>query len=405
MILTYEAIDPGGRQKTDTVEAATRQEAVAQLRRDGLFVTNIEEVSGSATGQNAETYKGGVARLPLSTLVLFTRQMAMMLRAGSAVVPAVSAIGRQMKKPAQAAMLGAVVADLEEGVTLTEALRKHPSTFDSVYCAVAAAGEANASLPEMFDRLATMVTKRRVLRNKIFGALAYPVLLIGMSSVILLALLFFVVPRFHDMFIQLGVDAPASTKFLLAAGNMLASHWGVAIGINLALVGAAIVTFKTDRGKQWLSDIQVQLPLIGRLRVRLIQAQVFRTMGTLLESGVGVLEALELVRHSTRNSRFRRLFDDVEETVTAGGNLSKSFEDSKIVEPYICQAIRTGEESGCIGEAMTFSAGMLDETNTELTNTIMKLIEPMILIGMGFVVGGIAISLFLPLFDLTSAMQ
>ena len=207
--------------------------------------------------------------------------MAMMLRAGSSIVPAVTAIRRQMAKPEHGEILDQIVADLEEGVSLTDSMRKHPKSFDPVYCAVVAAGEASASLPKMFERLANDVSKRRALRNKVFGALAYPVLLILMSGHIILALLFFVVPRFHDMFVQLGVEAPASTKLLLATGDFLAAHWMFVSGSVIATITLSIVGLMSRAGRQWVANIQTRIPIVGTLRGRLIQAQVFRTMGSL----------------------------------------------------------------------------------------------------------------------------
>ena len=149
----------------------------------------------------------------------------------------------------------------------------------------------------------------------------------------------------------------------------------------------------------------MRLPLIGRMRSRIMQAQILRTMGMLLEAQVGVLDTLELVRSSTWTKAFHRLFRSMDDAVTSGGQLSTAFSESGIIEPYICQAIRTGEDSGSLGEAMAYCADVLDETNTEMLNALAKLIEPAILITMGVVVGGVAISLFLPLFDLTSAIK
>ncbi|MGB2984562.1 MAG: type II secretion system F family protein, partial [Phycisphaerae bacterium] len=332
-------------------------------------------------------------------------QMAMLLRAGSGIVPAVAAIRRQMRKPTHATLLGQIIADLEDGMPLTDALRRHPRTFHSVYCAIIAAGEASATLTEMFERAAAIVGKQRAMRNKILGALAYPTLLTLMSCNIMLVLLFFVLPRFNDMFVQLGVEAPASTKLMLATADMLLGYWPVVLGAGVLSIVAAVSLLTSQRGRQWISNVQIRIPVFGRIRSRLIQVQVFQTMGTLLQCGVGVLETLDLVRGSTRNRRFQRLFDDLDHAVTSGGQLSTAFEDSGIVEPAICQAVHTGEDSGNLGEAITYCADVLDETNTELINTSMKLIEPAILIGMGLVVGTVAVSLFLPLFDMTSAMR
>ncbi len=432
MILTYEAIDTEGRPTSDTLEASDVKDALQQLRRRGLFVTQVVETSGAVqTGSDPAsrgrrsglktrlfTRKGqrrrvddptygrsSQARIPLKTLALFTRQVAMLIRAGSGIVPAVAAIKRQTNKPGPATVLGKIISDLEEGMRLADALRKHPRTFSPVYCAVVAAGEASGTLAEMFERMAGIVGKQRAMHNKVIGALAYPVLLMAMSCNIFIALLFFVLPRFSDMFNQLGVNPPVTTRVLLVTGEVLATYWPVVIGSVVVLVAAIVRMLTSARGRQWLSDVQIRVPLLGSLRSRLIQGQIFRTMGTLLESGVGVLDTLELVRESTRNNRFQKLFADLEEVVTSGGRLSSAFEDSGLVEPYICQAIHTGEDSGCLGGSITYCADILDETNAELINTVTKLIEPLILIVMGVVVGTVAVSLFMPLFDLTSAMQ
>jgi type II secretory pathway component PulF len=257
----------------------------------------------------------------------------------------------------------------------------------------------------MFDRLSVIVSKTRAMRKKILGALAYPCLLTAMCSHIFLVLLFFVIPRFNDMFIQLGVEAPASTKMLLSTAAAVRTYWPLLAGAVILVAAGVSWLVTSDRGKAWLSDLQVMIPLLGRLRSRLIQGQVFRTMGTLIESRVNVLETLGLVRASTRNRRFQSLFDALEAALQSGGRLSTTFESSGIVEPYICQAIHTGEDSGNLGGAITFCADMLDETNEELINLIMKLLEPLILIVMGAAVGGVAISLFMPLFDLTAGIR
>jgi type II secretory pathway component PulF len=336
--------------------------------------------------------------------MLFTRQMAMLLHAGSSVADAITAIKRQMKKPEHAAILSKIVTDLEEGASLTDALRKHPRTFDAVYCAVVAAGEASASLDDMFERLANMVSKSRATRNKVLGALTYPALLILMSCGIFMVLLFFVLPRFNGMFVQLGVDPPASTKILLGTANTLTAYWPIALCVVASVFSGIVMLLTTVAGKQWLANIQVRIPIFGRLRSRLIQAQVFRTMGMLLGSRVGVLDTLELVRGSTRNDRFQKLFGEIEEAVTGGGEISNAFQKCTFIEPYVCQAVHTGEQAGSLGDAISYCADMLDETNQELVDAVMKLVEPIILIGMGIVVGGVAISLFLPLFDLTAAI-
>ena len=407
MILTYDAIDESGHESTATIDSPDQRQAVEQLRHKGLYVTRITESSDKGKSRESRFLRSGVTsgRLPLKLLAQITRQMSMLLRAGSGIVPAFQSLQRQMTKPSHAALIGQVVADLEDGQTLTETLRRHPRTFDGVYCAIVAAGEASGALAEMFARLSLIVGKSRAMRKKILGALAYPALLVAMCSQIFLVLLFFVLPRFNGMFIQLGVETPAMTQAMLTTGDVLRSYWPILVGVLLTGGTALAWAFTQDRGRQWASDAQLSIPIVGRLRARLIQGQVLRTLGMLLESRVNLLEAVELTRQSTRNSKFQNMFSGLEEAVTSGGRLSTAFEESGLVEPYICQAIHTGEDAASLGEAMTFCADILDETNEEYVNVVTKLLEPAILIVMGFVVGAVAISLFVPLFDMTSAIR
>lgn len=406
MNLVYDAVDAQGQSVSDAIEAGSQREAVDRLRKRGLFVTRIQDAS-SATRRSRPAHQDQSygTRLPLKTLAQVTRQLAMLLRSGSGIVPAMRAIQRQMCKAHHKELFEDIIADLEEGVTLTETLRKHPRTFDAVYCGIIAAGEASGMLTEMFERLSTIVTKRRAMFKKVTGALAYPVLLIAMSAQIFMAMLFFVLPRFSGMFTQLGVEVPWTTRIMLDLGDFLRGYWPALLGVVALLMAGVGFVLSRDAGRQWLSDIQTSIPLFGRIRSRLIQGEILRTMGMLLESGVGVLETLDLIRSATRNRKFRKLFDALEEAVTSGGRMSSAFEVSGIVEPYICQAIHTGEDSGHLGPSITFCADNLDETNEELIKVITRLIEPIILIGMGVVVGTVAISLFMPLFDMTSAIR
>lgn len=405
MILTYNARDLHGRSLRDTIDAPTAKQAVEQLRRKGLYVTDIAPSTNQRRAAAVARQAHAEMRIPLKSLVVFTRQMAMLLRAGAAIVPALHAIKRQSKKPALVTVISSLITDLEDGATFTEALRRFPLVFNPVYCAVVAAGEASATVAEMFERLANILSRQRALRNKIIGAMSYPALLITMCLGIFITLLLFVIPRFSQMFVQLGVEPPESTRLLLDIAALLRTYWILAVLGVLAAIGGLVLLIASRGGRQLAADVQTSVPFLGRLRSGLIQAQILRTLGTLLESRVGVLDALELVRSSTRNRRFQGLFNDVEQAVTSGGHLGAAFERSTMIDPHVCQAVITGEESGNLGPAMTYAADMLDETNAEVLAAVLKLIEPVILIFMGFVVGAVAISLFLPLFDLTAALR
>ncbi len=416
MIVEYEAVDSAGRRVADTVEAPDVRSAVETLRKRDLFVTNVvlqsegrERRTGTKKMRASEESRreqvtSGSARLSAKQLTMFTRQMAMLLTSGSGLVPALSSIGRQFSKPEQAEMIRQLCRDLEDGSPLTEALQRFPRVFDCSYCAIIAAGEASGTLAEMFTRLAKVVGKRRTMKNKIIGALVYPALLMGLSSTIVCVLMFFVLPRFGEMFRTMDVDLPSSTATLLAVSSFARSNLLLCGAVGATVIGGLVAGFTSGAGRGFLLDMLTQVQVARRLIHGLLMGESFRVLGMLLEARVGLLEAIALVKGVTRNVRFQELYSSMETQVTSGGAISQALESSGVIPPYICHAVHTGEESGNLGSSMTYVADVLDEDNAELLETLTKLFEPAILIVMGSVVGSVAVSLFLPMFDVTAAV-
>ncbi|MCH7812805.1 MAG: type II secretion system F family protein [Planctomycetes bacterium] len=407
MNLSYEAIDRSGRTISDLFQADSIKAAVEQLRERGLMVTQISQASQHEVARKAreEEATGSKIKLPLKLLVAFTRQMAMLLTSGSSVVDALGAIARQLKDPAHVRLVEQIRTDLEEGAALAVALRKWPKTFDASYTAVIAAGEASATLPDMFDRLAKIVGSRRAVRNKVIGAMIYPALLVQLCVATMGIMLFFVLPRFGDMFSSLGVPLPASTRFLLALSAFLVKYWLALAAVTTLAIGSATYLILHPAGRQWCANVQIRLPILGKVLSSLIQGQIFRTLGMLLEAKVSVLDSLDLVRETTKARQFQALFDLIDNAVTSGSQMSDALEASGLIDAAICQAVRTGESSGNLGGAMSYAADVLEEDNVELVQTATKLLEPTILIAMGLVVGTVAVSLFMPLFDITSMVN
>lgn len=401
MNLSYEAVDAAGSAVADIIDATDAADAIERLRRRGLFVKKISEAEAAkvTTARAPATLK-----LPLKPLVFLTRQLAILLKAGSALVPALQVIRRQLKKPAHEAMIRSLINDLEDGLPLADAMRKFPETFDPAYRAVVAAGEASATLPAMMDRLASILVRRRALRNKILGAMTYPLVLLVMSINVVCGMMMFVVPRFAGMFKTIGVEIPWSTQFLLNVSGWLEQYWAIPAGAAIALGVGLFLLLGSKPGRRVLVNVQTEIPLMKRLTGRLIQARIYRTLGTLIECRVGVLDALELSREITGNRRFRRLFDDIVEALTSGDRISSVLLRSDFIEPSLAYSIQTGEENGALGPSISYCADILEEENAELIAAMTRLVEPMILVVMGVVVGGVAISLFLPLFDVTAAL-
>ncbi len=403
MKLAYRGIDRNGATVADVIESTSIPEAIESLRQEGLFITDIQESSGKKRVRRGTHVGAGAtaSRLTLNELLLFTRQMAMLLRAGSPVVPALVAIAKQMKSTSRS-VIDKIRRDMEGGRGLAEAMKAFPQTFPETYVAVVGAGEMSANLPDLFTRLATMVSRKREIRNRIISAAAYPALLISLSFAIVTTMVVFVVPRFKALFASLNSPLPWSTKLMFGLSMFLRGHWPWFLGAGVVAGTVVVLLCKTAAGRQRLCDWQTRIPLAGKLFARLLLAQMYRVMGLLLESRVGLMETLQLAGRISSNEDYQTLLTTMTETVEQGDRLGDAVSRSAMVPPSIAQAVVIGEESGHLDQAMLFVADIQDEDNAQMIDALTKLIEPIILIGMGFVVGAIALSLFIPLFDLAA---
>jgi type IV pilus assembly protein PilC len=277
--------------------------------------------------------------------------------------------------------------------------------FDPVYCSLIASGESSGHLIEMLDRLAALKQKQLRIRNSIVGALIYPIILVFLSMTILTLLMLFVVPRFSTLFKTLGVPLPFSTQILVSISELMRSYWW-ATGIFLVVILVGIIIFlRTPNGKRLCDTLLLKLPCIGHIAKSLITARVVYLLGVLLESHVQVLEALRLAGRAAGNHHYFELIHKAEKHVAEGELLSLAFTDTPLINPCVHAAIHSGEQSGQLDLLLLNIADFLDDENEMALRSLTSIIEPMILIIMGILVGLTAISMFLPLFDLTSMTQ
>jgi len=402
MEFSYEALGADGRRQTAHVEARDRGEALDRLRAQGLLVMKLAEAAGNA-GRKTVTRPGGGGGIRRRDVVMFNRQMKMLLDAGSAVVPALAAVEEQTGNPAMQALIGRVRTRVEEGDTLTHALDHEPRHFDAVYRSMVGAGEATATLPQVFDRLASMTQQREAVRRQITSALAYPAVLIVLLIAVISVTLLFVVPRFHQLFASMQSKIPTTTEFLFMLSLGLRAHWPYLLGGVVAAIVAGIALLRMQVTRQVLDDWLLRAPVIGRVIRRLAFANVLRVWAAMLRSHIPLLEALQQSRAATHNARILGGLRTVEEAVAAGGRVGEALAQAALAEPVIVSAIRTGEENGRLVEAVDFVSSWIDDDNSVLVQTVAKLAEPTLLAVMGVVVSFVAASLFLPLFDLTMA--
>ena len=405
MKLAYTAYDQRGEAVAGTIDSADVVAATEALRSKGLFVAQITESAAApekVTTRRKLNLKGGNKT---KNLTVFTRQLSVLIRSGSQLTEALSALEKQAKVGAWRSIIADLNNRVKEGSALSEAMEVNGEYFDPVYCSLIATGESSGHLVEMLERLAALKQKQLRIRNSIIGALIYPIILVTLSIAIFTLLMIFVIPRFSTLFETLNVPLPASTQMLVNISACIRSFWW-AIGICLiaALVGF-VVFLRTPKGKRSCDTVMLRLPCIGNIAQNLITARVVYLLGVLMEGHVKVLEALRLVRRAAGNSHYAELISKAEKDVSEGELLSLAFSDTHLISPCVHAAIQSGEQTGQLDDLLLNIAGFLDEENETILRSLTSIVEPLILVIMGVLVGLIAVSMFLPLFDLTSMTQ
>ena len=406
MKLAYKAFDGAGKTATGVIEADDTMTATEALRRRGLYVAEVIEQKTTAARRQAGRRQRHVSRSQkLKNITMFSRQLHVLISSGTQIVDALRAVERQVRPGPWQEVIASLRTRVEEGASLSESMQDYPDYFDPIYRNLVAAGESSGHLLEMFDRLAVLKQRQLRVRNSIMGALIYPCMLVTLGSSIFVSLLLFVIPRFSTLFTTMGVPLPSTTAALLQISAAFRHYWWA---IGLLLGGAAFGVryyLRTPAGRRFRDILVLRLPYIGRVARSLSSARIISLLGVLLEAKIPVLEALRLVRSAAGNVLYQELIMQAEEYVARGEPMSQAFADTPLFSPSIYESIRSGEHSGEIDRLLFNVSSFLDEENDVIVRSLTSLIEPVILIVMGILVGLIAVCMFLPLFDLTAMTQ
>jgi type IV pilus assembly protein PilC len=381
MRFTCKAFDRAGRTVNEVVEAASRDEASEVLRRRGLFVSDVRESRAGSTA--AVTKRGPLfgAGKRRKCLAHFARQMTVLVGTGTTIVEAIRSIEQQAEDAEWRKTLGAICKRVEEGEPLSVAMESHPEYFDSVSRSLVAAGESGGRLDAMLARLSALTRQEIKIRSQLSAAMIYPTLLSCMGVAVLGLMIGFVLPRFEGLFKTLDAPLPPTTRLLMDLSHLLASHWPLMAGGAAMMIVTGYVSVTSQAGRSMI-----------------------RVLGVLIEGKVPMLEALRLTKAAAGNALYAALLETSEDVVTRGEALSTAWGGSDLIRGGVVDALRSGERTGQVAPALLNMAEFLDEDNELMVKTLTGIIEPIILIAMGIGVGLIAVSMFLPLFDLT-AMQ
>jgi len=401
MKLAYVAYDKTGRQVADSMDAPSVAEATETLRSRGFYVTKIQGESQAAPNPAWRRMRSR-GRGQMRNLAMFMRQLHVLVSSGTPMVQALGALERQTKEGYWRNVVSGVRSQVEQGSSLSTAMEGHKEVFDAVCRSVVAAGESSGNLPEMLDRLAVTTRKQLHMRSAVIGAVIYPCLLLVITTTVLTVLLLFVIPRFGMMFKNFGVALPPTTKVLITLGQALQSYWWLAIVLLVATLAGLRFSLSTPAGQKAWDTMVLRLPQAGRIARSFITARIARLLGVLLEGRVPVLEALDLARESAGNYLYIALMQKAHDGVARGEPFSWALKDTDLISPAVYEAVRNGEQSGQVGPLLTNIADFLDEENEIVVKSLTSILEPVILVIMGLLVGFVAISMFMPLFDLTS---
>ncbi len=402
MQFAYTAIRSDGRNQSDVVEAGSAAEAAAAIRSRGFVPISIAP-AGEAPRRSAAPQPAQAGRATRRDLLLFTRQMKMLLEAGAPLVTALETVERQSTRAAFRDGLRDIRESVEQGGTLTAAIQAHPRMFTPVFATMIAAGESTATLPQVFSRLGELQQQQERTRKVLVGATVYPSVLCVLLTIVILVLLGFVIPRFKVLFASLRSPLPASTQILMTISEGMTAHWPWLVGGAAGFVVGVVLLLRTPALRTRLDEVLLRTPLIGGLVARLSLARVLRIWAATLNSHVPLLDAIRQSRDVVSAGAFRRLVDDVERSVSGGGRVGQALAAATFVEPVIVSAISIGEENGRLTEAIDFVSSWLDTDNADALRNVTRLAEPLLLGIMGIVVGIVASALFIPLFDMASA--
>lgn len=393
---TYTARAINGDLKSATIDAPNRDEVIKQLRQQRLNVVKIDE--GSAQK------KKRLGSIKMRDIVIFTRQFSTMINSGLPLVQALDILAQQSENPALKDTTRQVVFDVESGNTVADALRKHPKAFSELYVNMVAAGEAGGILDTILMRLAVFMEKNDALVRKVKGAMIYPGVIMSVAAIAISVLLIFVIPTFQTMFESAHIALPLPTRVVINLSHALRTYWWVIVG---AMGGGGFMLrryYATPAGKLAIDRLLLKAPVLGDVLRKSAVSRFTRTLGTLISSGVSILDGLEITAKTSGNRVIQDAIMESRASIAGGETIAAPLKKSQVFPPMVISMIAVGEQTGGLDEMLTKIADFYDEEVDAAVSGLLALMEPVMIVFLGVVVGGMVVAMYLPIFDMVNAV-
>ena len=399
LVFAWEGTDRKGNRVKGESRAATIALVRADLRRQGIMPLKVRKKSSSI-------FTNRKKKITTKDIAIFSRQLATMMSAGVPMVQAFDIVGRGHNNPSMAEMILAIKADVEGGTSLTASLRKHPLYFDDLFCNLVEAGEQAGVLETLLDKIATYKEKTESLKAKIKKALFYPTAVIVVAILITSIIMIFVIPQFKDLFSSFGADLPAFTRMVITLSDFVAGWWWAILGAVVgAVVFASNVWKRSPKFRETMDRLLLKVPVIGSIMHKAALARFCRTTATMFAAGVPLVEALQSVAGATGSAVYGKAVLVMRDDVATGQSLQLAMRQQGLFPHMVIQMVTIGEESGALDDMLAKVADFYEEEVDNAVDALSSLLEPLIMVILGTVIGGLVIALYLPIFQLGSVVS
>lgn len=399
-IYKWKGVNSYGEKRSGKIESVDEAGARAQLKRMRIDVLHCKEAPKDLF-ENVSFFQPKVTG---KDIVIFTRQLSTMIDAGLPLVQGLQILSKQQENPTFKKILMTVQSDVETGNTLADAMRKHPKVFESLYSNMIEAGELGGILDTILQRLASFMEKAMALQKKIKGAMTYPAICLAISAVILVVILIFVIPVFEKMFADFGSALPLPTQIVVNMSNSFKSNFIYMIMGVVAVVFIFKKIYATEKGQIKVDAILLKLPVVGSLLRRVAVAKFTRTMSTMLQSGVPILDALQVVARTAGNKVIEIAIFRVRDAIAEGRSIAEPLEETGVFPNMVVQMINVGESVGALDAMMEKIADFYDQEVDQAVDNLTAMIEPFMMVFLGGIIGGLVVAMYLPIFEIAGAV-